>query len=325
MIESLKFVMGAVSTGPKMLPEFTHFQIKDGVVRGHNGTMTLSSPIDFNVDCKPKAALFVQAIDRCDKSIEMRITEAGRLAMQSGGFKAFIECHPGEIVGHPDPDGEQHKIDGTALLDGLKKLLPVVSEDGYPAWANGILLRDGALHATCNTVFVKCQCDEPFPVECNIPKSAIREMLRIGEPPHSVQCDDQILTFHYSDGRYLQTTLLSAEWPKFEHLLDDGEYNGEPLTDAFFDALDMVKPFLSDYKAVYCTETGLATSLDEGDGAAFEIPGMPAGTAFNHDLIYLLKDLAETIDFRAGKDIKVPILFRGKNLHGALAKMIYKA
>ena len=44
MLESLKFVKGAVSRKDHV-PALTHFQIKNGFVKGHNGTLTLCAPM----------------------------------------------------------------------------------------------------------------------------------------------------------------------------------------------------------------------------------------------------------------------------------------
>ena len=64
MLDELKFVQGSVSR-KGFIPELTHFNIKDGMVRGYNGTLALCTPIPFDIDCVPKAEPLIKAIQNC--------------------------------------------------------------------------------------------------------------------------------------------------------------------------------------------------------------------------------------------------------------------
>lgn len=88
MLKELKFVQGAVAK-KDLLPAMTHFAIEGGHVRSYNGTLALSSPIPFDIDCKPKAGPLVQAIANCNDTVTLSMTPAGKLRIQSGKFWAF--------------------------------------------------------------------------------------------------------------------------------------------------------------------------------------------------------------------------------------------
>lgn len=86
MLKELKFVQGAV--GKKdLLPAMTHFQIQNGHVRSYNGTLALSSPLPFDIDCCPKAEQLVKAIGQCDEVITLSMTPGNKLRVQSGKFQ----------------------------------------------------------------------------------------------------------------------------------------------------------------------------------------------------------------------------------------------
>lgn len=98
MIEALKFVRGAVAK-KDFVPALTHFRIENGSIKGYNGTIGLCSPIALDLDASPKALPFIKAIETCRDTVSMHLTGAGRLAVKSGKFRAYVECTP-----EPFPD-----------------------------------------------------------------------------------------------------------------------------------------------------------------------------------------------------------------------------
>ena len=181
MLAELKFVQGAVAK-KDFLPALTHFRIEDGRVRSFNGTLALSTPIQFDINCTPKAEPFIKAIQNCKETVTMTMTPAGRLGIKSGSFKAFIECVEEENY-HAEPEGEEFDIDGEALLKALQAVAPFIGDDASRPWSNGVLLKGQSAYATNNVMLVEYWTGTTFPIVCNVPKVAIREMLRIGEAP----------------------------------------------------------------------------------------------------------------------------------------------
>src|SRR5689334_19456978 len=93
MLKELKFVQGAVAA-KDYVPELQHFKISGGRVEGFNGTIALSTPIDLAIEAMPKAVSFVKAIERIPDGTEvaLNLTQAGRLSVKAGAFRAFVEC-----------------------------------------------------------------------------------------------------------------------------------------------------------------------------------------------------------------------------------------
>ena len=154
MLKELKFVQGAVAK-KDFLPAMTHFVIEDGVVRSYNGMIALSSPIPFDINCKPKAAQLVKAISLCEDTIAMSMTPAGKLKIQSGTFKSFIECIT-EETSHVLPEGDfVQDFNGELLLKAFTVLLNFVGNDASRPWTNGILLKGCSAYATNNVIAVE--------------------------------------------------------------------------------------------------------------------------------------------------------------------------
>lgn len=315
MLKELKFVQGAVAK-KDFLPALTHFKIEKGEVRSFNGTLALSSPINLDIDCTPKAEPFVKAIQNCKETVTMSMTPAGRLSIKSGAFKAFIECVEEETP-HVMPEGEEFDIDGEALLKALKTIAPFISEDASRPWSNGVLLKGESAFATNNITVIEYWVGSTFPIVCNVPKAAIREMLRIGEAPLRAQADDHSISFHYTDGRWIRTCLLDIAWPDLNKILDV-PCKPEPIDERIYEALDTIKPFVDKLERVYISGGTIATTIIDGEGASFEIEGFPHEGVYQLRILNLLKGVATSIDFTS---YPKPCIFYGERLRGAFIGM----
>lgn len=315
MLSELKFVQGAVAK-KELIPTLTHFRIEGGTVRSFNGTLALCSPINLDIDCTPKAEPFVKAIQNCKETVTMSMTPAGRLSIKSGSFKAFIECVEEETP-HVVPDGKEFDIDGDAVLKALKTISPFIGDDASRPWSNGVLLKGESAFATNNVSVIEYWVGSTFPIVCNVPKVAIKEMLRINEPPLRAQVNDHSISFHYSDGRWIRTALLDIAWPDLGKILDV-PCSAEPIDERIYEALDTIKPFVDKLERVYIQGGNIATTLIEGEGASFDIPDFPHEGVYQLRILNLLKGVATSIDFTS---YPKPCIFYGERLRGAIIGM----
>ena len=315
MLNELKFVRGAI--GKKdLLPYLTHFRIEDGSVRSFNGTLALSTPINLDMDCTPKAEPFIKAIQNCEDTVAMTMTKAGRLSIKSGAFKAFVDCVEEETP-HVVPEGEKIEVDGGALLTALKVISPFIGNDASRPWSNGILLDGQSAYATNNVALVEYWVGVTFPKVCNIPKIAVREMIRINEAPISAQMTDESISFHYEGGRWIRTALLGTDWPDLGKILD-AHSTPEPIDERLYDALEHVKPFVDKLERIYIGEGVVRTTLANGEGAAYELPDYQHYGVFQRPMLMLLKGVAHSIDFTT---YPKPCIFYGERLRGAIIGM----
>lgn len=316
MLLDLKFVMGAVSK-KDFIPQLTHFVISKGVVRGFNGTIALGSPIACELECKPKAEPLVRAIGHCEETVQLTLTGAGRLKVASGKFKAFIDCAEGESP-HLHPEGEDYDMDGEYLLKACEILSPFIGGDASRPWSNGIMFRGQSAFATNNITLVEYWIGKPFPRELVIPKSCVKELLRIGEAPIRVQANQHSLTFHFTGDRWLRTLLLDANsWPDINRVLN--RPNAATLIDVtLFPALVKIKSFVDKLGRIYFANSGVTTSMDDNQSANVEIPGWSHDGVYNVDMLCLLEGVATSIDWGGYPG---PCMFFGERLRGAIVGM----
>lgn len=312
MYTSLKFCAGSVAK-KDFVADLKHFVIADGRVRGFNGTLALSTPIPFDIDCQPNAEQLIKAVSKCEDTIQLSLTKAGRLSVKSGVFKAFIDCIQGE-TNHVEPEGEFVEFDGEVLLKGIQAAAAFIGSDASRPWANGILIKGQSLFATNNVMLVEYWLGAQFPITVNIPKAAIREMQRINEAPLNAQVTTNSITFHYSGDRWLRTQLYETKWPDLAKVLDRPSTQ-VLLDERLFAGLENVKAFVDKMGTIFLFADELRTHFDEQEGAGFAMDDFGFEGKYNIDMLNLLKDTAKTIDWSTYPN---PCMFQGDRIRGAI-------
>jgi len=314
MIESLKFVKGAVAK-KDFVPNLTHFQIRDGLIKGYNGQLALCSPIECDLAIAPHAAQFVRAINACEDTIALNMTSNGRLSVKSGRFKNLVDCVEADAFPEVEPKGDLIKLDGS-LLDALSILEPFVSIDASKPWSCGILLRGQSAFATNNVILTEYWLGYEFPVQMNIPHSAIKEILRIKEEPVSLQCTKDTLTLHYEDGKWLSTKLLVTEWPDVESVLARVAGEAQDIGKEFFDGMAKILPFCDKLGRVYFAENTLCTARPVEDASCLvEVAGVLPYGCFSAKHICSLEKVATKAGFA---QYPAPCPFYGDCVRGVI-------
>jgi DNA polymerase III sliding clamp (beta) subunit (PCNA family) len=315
MLSKLKFVQGSIAK-KDFVPALTHFSIENNTVRGYNGMLALCSPIPFDIECKPKADPLIRAIANCTETVSLSLTPAGRLSIKSGKFKAFIDCIESDSD-YIRPVGDPMEIDGAALLKALKTIAPFIGDDASRPWSNGVLLLGQSAFATNNVTLVEYWAGTTVANPINIPRAAIKEMLRINEPPISAQLAENAITFHYTGDRWLRTQLLETKWPDLRKVLDRPS-NPIPLDVALFEAIATIKPFMDKMGRILFREGRIATHENETEGASYEVEGFNHTGVYQVDMLNLLNGPAQTIDWSGYPG---PCMFFGDRLRGAIIGM----
>ena len=315
MLKTLKFVRGAVAT-KDYVPVLTHFCIRQGRILGYNGRIALNSPIALDLEANPRAEQFVRAIATCEQEVALSVTPAGRLAIASGGFKAFIDC---TTEPYPDvrPSG-QHVYPTGHFVAALRRLLPFVAEDASRPWAMGILLHEYSAYATNNILIAEGWLGFKFPVTINLPKTTAEELLRIGEEPIGMQVDAASITFYYEGDRWLHSVLYTTAWPDVTKILArfDTTRRWEKVPVELFKSLKDLRPFVDDAGRIHVSPAGSATSTDTGSGASVMLPLWDKSMCFNVDQLMLLDGVAQWLN-----PDEHPYLWIGEGIRGAIAAM----
>lgn len=316
MLEQLKFVKGAVST-KDFVPALSHFHIAAGRITGFNGNMAISAPIAIDLDCCPKGDAFIKAVQACGSTVQLHLTPAGKLAVRSGKFRAFVECVDAQSWPMVQPEGTAVELAGD-LLPALRLLLPFIGEDASRPWAHGVLLNGNFAYATNNVILAQHWLPSYFPFKVCVPRYAVQELVRIGEEPTRMELTATSATVHYDGNRWLRTNLVNNDWPDVDHMLSKAipDADTAPVPDELWEALATLKPFLDAYLRVYCTERALTTALEDGASVEFNWPhGM---ACFNHAMFSKLEGVAKRANFER---YPLPVPWFADNVRGLFMGM----
>ncbi|AUR88732.1 hypothetical protein NVP2117O_54 [Vibrio phage 2.117.O._10N.261.45.E9] len=315
LLKTLKFVQGAVAR-KDFVPALTHFRIKDNEIVGYNGKMALGGPIDLDLDVTPKANPLIRAIEACEDIVAMHVTKTGRLGIKSGKFRAYIEMIENAVFPEIRPEGKVYDMDET-FYPAVKALAPFVAEDASRPWATGMLFRGSSVFATNNIVLVEQWVKNPFPVDINIPRATIKEILRIKEAPQQVRISEQSITFMYEGGRWLRSQVSSLEWPDLGKVLDQPSHP-QSFPKDFFTVVESMRHLTDEFDRMFFKDGHITTSLTEEQGSAYEMNGLPETGVFKNRQLASLEGVAHKIDFSL---YPKPCIFYGDKLRGAIIGM----
>ncbi|QAY02049.1 putative replicative clamp [Vibrio phage VspDsh_1] len=314
MLKELKFVMGSVSK-KDFLPALSHFKIENQRATGYNGRISLSAPIDFDVDCIPKATPLVKALQQCEDTVVLGMTPAGKLSVKSGKFRSYIQCVDIEPP-HPQPSGAFVDINGDQLLQALKTLEPLIADDASRPWSNGVLFSGSSAFATNNVIAAEYWLGSPFPCSVVIPRDAVKEILRLKEAPERFQMDDQSLTLHYSGDRWLRTLLIDEKWPDMTKVLTAPMEGMVNIPQSFYDSLDHIAPFTDKIGRVLMEEGKMMTHLDgDEEGAIVDCEFITNRSTFVCNMLRKLDGVATKLDLT---QYPKPCPWVGENIRGVI-------
>lgn len=317
MLSDLKFISGAVAR-KDYVEELCHFVIAGGRAGSHDGLLSMSTPIALELDVTPHARTMIKAVQACDdeSAIALHVTAAGRLAIRSGSFRAYIGCLPNDTrVEQPQPEGDFMEV-APSLLDAIRTLAPFMSVDASRPWAQGIYIRENSAFATNNIILAEYWHGSAFPHDVIIPADAVTELLRVKQTPVAVQVSPSSATFHFEGERWIRTQLLDGTWPieQLNAILGQG---GSPLalTEEFFSALAKIRPFVDEHAGVRLYPDKVATTVEEQTGAVVEVAIAGGHGHFNINQLLLLQDIAHAVDWSTHPR---PCYWQGKRMRGVI-------
>lgn len=316
MLAELKFVMGAVAK-KDLVPGMKHFCIEKNTIRAYNGSLGLCAPLQFDIDCKPNAEQLIKAIGNCSEEhvVTISMTDSGRLRIQNGAYKVFVDCITEETP-HVLPAGDWIKVNGAEIREAFSTLQRFIGTDASRPGTTGILLHDRSAYATNNVIVCQFWLGTPFPRTVNVPREAVKEVLRVKEDATHIQVTTNSITFHFPDGRWIRSGLWETEFlNQIVSVMDRVSGSPVPINQKFFEGLAAVKPFTNKLGEIFFDKGELATELAEGVGARFALEAFPYVGCYVLEQLELLDGIATDIDFSTYPQA---CLFHGAKTRGAI-------
>lgn len=323
MIKAIKFISSAIGRNRGGSPSNdTRFAIvTEGKITLSNGVITCCAPIDTDITAYPDAKLFAKAVTRCKGDATMYLTEAGRLCVRSDGFKAFIDCLPYRYeLG--EPVGDVYKLPSN-FIDTISKLCSFIGENEAQPWTNGLLLQGQSCFATNNVVLLEAWLGDVNLPPTLVPKNCIDELIKIKEPPVSIQISGNYsATFNYNGGRWLRANLTGAKWPDVVTMLNNGaaatggmQAVNKDMVATISDARAFVE---GDHGHLFLASGTVSTSPVPGDGVELGAPCIIHSGRYNAKQLLAVLSIANMIDLSM---YPKPIPFYGEAVRGLMVSV----
>jgi hypothetical protein len=293
LIASLQFLLlGQKDTG--IADYQTHVNMFNGYAVTFDGVIAAGCQIGEPLNAVCETSRFLAAMKQCGETYSITQTEGGKLSVKSGSFKVLVPTIDAKIMPTIEPDMPIAVIDDR-LKDAFEALNWMVAEQDEQIYKASFLLRAGSMIATNGRVAAEYWHGIDLPPDLVIPKPFVVAVLKSGKKLAKFGYCSRSITFWFEDESFIRTQLFEDQWPDIDKLLNVPS-DPKPVPPGLFDAVRVVKPFSVD-GMVYLNEGVVASHPFEGEGAVFEMKGLPNGPAYVIDNILGIEAACKTIDF----------------------------
>lgn len=309
LVAALQFLkLGQKDTG--IADYQTHVNMFNGYAVTFDGIIAAGIKLDEEINAVCETNRLIAALKQCGEAYSITHTEGGKLSIKSGKFRALVPTLDPAAMPTIEPDAPVAVIDDR-LKTALEALNWIVEEQGDRVHLASFLLQSGSLLATNGRVAAEYWHGIDLPPGLVIPKPFAAAIIRAGKTLAKFGFSPRTITVWFEDESFIRTQLFEDQWPDIYRILNVPSQPVE-VPKGFFDAIRVVKPFSVD-GLVYCNKGEIASHPFEGEGATFELAGVPEGPAYIIDNVLGIEPLCETIDFSGATH-----MFFGNNVRGAI-------
>lgn len=316
-LDALKFCQ--LVTKPEGAPFDTHVLLKNHWAIAFNGVLAVGQKIEEDINAAPNSSLMYQALAKCGDTFSITQLNNDRISVKSNKFKAMVPCIDIAVMSGAIPDAPLGAID-----DRFKTAIEAVS--GIQEGRNpqqvihaSVLMAGGSIIATDAKVMIEFWHGIDLPIGIALPKSFGAILSKCDKKLTKFGFSKSSVTFYFEDESWIRTQFFAEPWPDVRNVLDK-KSNAWPVPNDFWKALDAVEPF-SETGDVYFDQGLLRSHDNEGEGASYEVFGIPKGPIFSAKQLNIIRPFAKMIDFQAPGiyDSSTMLMFFGDNCRGAIA------
>ena len=297
-------------------PYENHCLINNNVISATNGVVSASSAIDIDFHTAPNTHKLLAALKHCTKDVNITMLNAATMSIKSGAFRVNVPCIPVGEIPYVFPD---KWICG--VNDDLKRALEIASSlavrDGETVIESSILLTANTAVGTNRISLIEVWHGWNLQQSIVLPKSSVQTLAKVNKPLKAFGLSTHSVSFLFEDDSWIKTQLYTAEWPdvaKFFAFAAPPQMQDFPQ--GFFDAVAALAPHA---KAGFVWFGGdkMQTAISDGQGAVYDLPGLPADFGLDIKSLQFIKGVAKQIAFEPKENITY---FEGDRLRGVLCQ-----
>lgn len=302
LLQSLKFISVAQLKRDVLAPYQNHCILKNGFVVASNGILSAGCKIEEDLECCPQTLALISALSNCGE--KLTITQLnGNLSIKSGRFSAVVPCFSEDL---PEPKSDAKiAIISDVLKSALAKVSHIAVDQGKTVLESAVLIQAGTVAATSGFVILEAWHGIDLP-KCVVPKTFVSAVCDTDKKLANFGYSQNSITFWFEDESWIKTQLYFEKYPDIAYILNV-EVEPKPLTEGFYNAIRQVEDFVEtgkdrrDKGVVYLTSKGVRSRAKEGEGAFYEIEGLPDGFAFKVKQLKQVEDVCKQVAFDNSK------------------------
>ncbi len=318
LVKALEFVMCAQSDKSETLPYQTHIVMRNKTAMAFDGVLAAGTGIDFGeVNTAPQGAMLLAALKKCKAGYSVTQTDAGRLIIKSGAFRAIIPAIPIADMATINifPDNPIAPINDNIKL-GFQMLNNLLVENTEYVVTSTVLLQGFSMMATDRVLLTEFYHGIDLPPGLVLPKAFVAAVAKCPKALAQFGYSQSSVTFWFDDHSWIKTQLHTAEWPNAARIFETPMTKTVEVPKRLREAVDSVTPF-SENGIVYLNQNEVASHLDNAAGATHDCKDLPGGH------IFAIKRLKQALDFATHVDwdsSQLGACFFGTNIRAMLGK-----
>ena len=295
----------------------THILLANHQAIAFNGILAAGCKISEDIICAPNADLIVQALSKCGEQLSITQLDNGRLSIKSGKFKCLVPCIDAQLLTVAIPDAPLAIIDDR-FKEAVEAVSVLANADAQSVVAASILMAGASVIATDRKMLMEAWHGIDMPYGIALPKAFAVALTKIPKKLAKFGFSQSSCTIYFEDESWLRTQFYAEPWPDIRGILDR-KCNAWPLPNDFWKALDAIEPFAEEDCVFF--DTGIMRShLSEGEGASYELYGIPKGPIFTIKQLNIIRPHVKQIDFIAqGMHTNTMCMWYGDRIRGAIA------
>lgn len=296
----------------------THSALSNGWACAYDDrALCLGIPLVEQLNCFPHTHRLVTALNNCAEPISFHHSDANRLNIKSGPFKASINCLTASDVFIPPPDPISGHI-GAALISGFAATVNLVHKPAAVRLIdNHVLIGLNTVLATSGRVLMEFWHGYDLTYRWTVPYDFVELVLRLGKIPNGYGGSEQSFTLYFEDGSWLRTQRQVGEYPSAPLTMLDVPTATVALAPGLFPAAALVSQFSKDGEVyLWGDMVSSGPAFNDTEAATYMVPELnaPKIRVDGEDLAHIAP-YAVNVDWQT---LPGAVYFIGENCRGAV-------
>lgn len=277
-----------------------HCCIQNGMITATNGILSTGHKIEEDLDACPHTYSLLNALSKCGQTLSITQLENSKLSIKSGKFSAFVDCLDIPLP-NISPDASCAVISDDLKL-AMGKVSHLAVDAGKTVLESAVLLKSMTTAATSGFVILEAWHGIDLPT-CVLPKVFVSAVCNNDKKLKGFGFSVSSVTFWFEDESWIKTQVYAEQFPDISGILNVTLPETKPLTAGFFDAIRTIEDFAENGRekgCVYFTDKGMRSKKAEGEGAFYEIEGLPVGYNFKIRQLKQVEDVCIKVAFDRG-------------------------